>query len=400
MDGVDLWASLPDDLLVSIFLLVDTTAVVRSAGACRPWRRAIIRNATRLGPRPALLLGFFHRNSYVHHPPVRRSNVLTATQVDWTNYTNTTWSYQATVPLSSRDGFVLLAGGSGDYMRLCDAVTGRICRFIPAAALDDVSVDRAAAYVLITSHDIVSPGGGGVWILAVKQGEKENVKPGMTYQIFSPASGEWGPIKTSARFGDGRAPAYRYGEPKDVAVCRGGVVHWLGEWIKDGRHRHGTRRVTFALDVLTERAWTTELPEKYLVLDRYRAWRYSFALATTAGDGRLSLIASLRGHKIEVWVLDGDGLWTLRRTVDVHGMLPLCHQRENDHVSITVFCPRSRCLFGHVRCLFGHVMDQYLFIPVDGDSSPCLMKTFKQGRVSCYPYDMDWSTYISRMKYF
>ncbi|CAO2150388.1 unnamed protein product [Urochloa humidicola] len=398
---MDLWASLPYDLLVSIFLVLDTTTIVRSAGTCRSWRRAIIGNASRLGRhRPALLLGFFHRNMYVHHPVPRSppANVLTATEVNRTNYTTWSYSYQATAPLSSRDGFVLLAGGLGYFMRLCDAVTG-ICRVIPTAALD-VSVD-SAAYVLVTSHDIASPpatnGSGSssvVRILAVKQGEKENVMPGVTYQIFSFESGKWGPVKRSARFGDGRAPAYRYGEPTDVAVCRGGVVYWLGEWIKDGRHRHGTRQVTFALDVLTERSWTTELPEKYLVLDKYRAWRYSFALAT-AEDGRLSLIASQRGHKIEVWVLVSDGLWTLQRTIDVHDMLHLYLQRDNDHVRITVFCPRSRCLFGHVH----RMMDQYLFIPVDGES-PCVIKTFKQGRVSCYPYEMDWSTYTSRMKYF
>ncbi|CAN6244606.1 unnamed protein product [Urochloa humidicola] len=87
--AADTWASLPCDLLIDIFRLLDTTAaVVRSAAACRLWRRAIISNASRLGPRPTLLLGFFHTFGYVHHRERGPfADVVAADRVDWTSYT-------------------------------------------------------------------------------------------------------------------------------------------------------------------------------------------------------------------------------------------------------------------------------------------------------------------------
>ncbi|OEL36581.1 hypothetical protein BAE44_0002400 [Dichanthelium oligosanthes] len=99
----------------------------------------------------------------------------------------------------------------------------------------------------------------------------------MTYQIFSSASGAWGPVKRSARLEKGRAPAYWDGKPKDVVVCRG-AVYWLGVSFNYGR-RGGRSRRAFAIDVRTEWTWTTELPEKYVVLDRDNL-DCSLALAT------------------------------------------------------------------------------------------------------------------------
>ncbi|CAL4991048.1 unnamed protein product [Urochloa decumbens] len=70
----DTWALLPSDLLVEVLRHLAATAVVRCAGACRPWRRAVITNASSLRPRsdrfnPNLLIGFFYRqcsSSIVH----------------------------------------------------------------------------------------------------------------------------------------------------------------------------------------------------------------------------------------------------------------------------------------------------------------------------------------------
>ncbi|CAL5034081.1 unnamed protein product [Urochloa decumbens] len=419
MDAAGMWACLPRDLLVEILRPLDRTAVFRCAAACKPWRRAIMRNASCLGPGPALLLGFFHTSSYVHHPmrrphhaPGPFADVLTAAAVDWTNYAALfqTRSPAApfflppaaaaaaggdgggigealyTRPLSSRDGLVLLGGrAAAADLCLCDAVTGS-CRVIPAAA-PEVS-EAGASYVLVTGGD-----DSEVLILAVKHGE--DIKAGMTYQIFSTASGAWGPVERSARLveEEGMGPAYRNGEPKDVVVCRGSVVYWLGVVVVGGRSRR--RRRAFAVDVRTRRAWATELPDKYVALD-CRTWYCSLALAATSGgDGQLSLVVSLPSRQIEVWVLvgDGDGEWTLRRTIDVQDLLP-----EDEEISLgrvlwlRTFCPRSGCMLGDID---GH----HLVIPVDEDI-PRPVQTIIGSRVSCYPYEMDWSTYVSRMKYF
>ena len=68
VDVVDTWAaaSLPIDLIIEIFLRLEPAAIFCCAGVCKPWRRAIIANASILGPHldrflgPSLLLGVFH----------------------------------------------------------------------------------------------------------------------------------------------------------------------------------------------------------------------------------------------------------------------------------------------------------------------------------------------------
>ncbi|CAN6227436.1 unnamed protein product [Urochloa humidicola] len=426
--AADMWASLPSDLLVEILRPLDSTAVFRCAAACRPWRRAIMGNASCLGPRPALLIGFFHTSRYVHHPmrphhaPGPFADVLTAATVDWTSYEALFQTHSPTAPffvpaaaaadkdsrdddsgigvalylytrpLSSRDGFVLLGGhAAASDLCLCDAVTGT-CRVLPAAA-PDVS-QAGASYVLVTV------GGGGsdnseLCILAVKRGE--DVTPGMTYQIFSTASGAWGPVERSARFEEeGMGPAYRNGEPKDVVVCRGSVVCWLGNVVCGGSRRRRRRQV-FAIDVRTRRAWTTELPEKYVALE-CRTWYPSIALATSGGDGELALVVSLPSQRIEVWVLVGDdgSQWMLRRTIYVQDLLPEDDDEEEHtlgQVWLRTFCPRSGCMLGDIN-------GQDLLIPIDEEDIPRPVQTIIGCRVSCYPYEMDWSTYVSRMKYF
>ncbi|CAN6270821.1 unnamed protein product [Urochloa humidicola] len=428
MDAADMWASLPSDLLVEILRPLDSTAVFRCAAACRPWRRIIMGNASCLGPRPALLLGFFHTSTYVHHPmrphhaPGPFTDVLTAAVVNWTRYeglfqTHSPMApffvpptaadkdirdddgdgiavalYLYTRPLSSRDGFVLLGGhAAAADLCLCDFVTGS-CKVIPAAA-PDVS-EAGASYILVT-------GGGGsdvseVRIVAVKHGE--DVTPGMTYQIFSTASGAWGPVERSGRLleGEGMGPAYRNGETKDVVVCRGSVVCWLGNVVCGG-YRRRRRRQVFAIDVRTGRAWTTELPEKYVALDCRRTWYPSLALATSGGDGQLALVVSLPSQQIEVWVLVGDnGQWMLRRTIYVQDLLPEDDEKKHTvgQVWLRIFCPRSGCMLGDIN-------GQDLLIPVDEDIPRPVQRIIGYiHRVSCYPYEMDWSTYVSRMKYF
>ena len=66
VDVVDMWAaSLPIDLILEIFLRLEPAAVVCSAGVCKPWRPAIIDNASIIGTHldrffgPSLLLGIF-----------------------------------------------------------------------------------------------------------------------------------------------------------------------------------------------------------------------------------------------------------------------------------------------------------------------------------------------------
>jgi len=69
---VDMWTSLPTDILLEIFLCLEPTTVVRCACVCKPWRRAITSNAASLRRRrphldrfdPSLLLGIFHMNRH------------------------------------------------------------------------------------------------------------------------------------------------------------------------------------------------------------------------------------------------------------------------------------------------------------------------------------------------
>jgi hypothetical protein len=51
VDVVDTWAaSLPIDLILEIVLRLEPAAIICCAGVCKLWRRAIIANATILGP--------------------------------------------------------------------------------------------------------------------------------------------------------------------------------------------------------------------------------------------------------------------------------------------------------------------------------------------------------------
>jgi hypothetical protein len=345
----DMWASLPSDLLVEILRrLVAASAVVRCAGVCKPWRRAVIANASCLRPysdcfNPNLLLGFFHRHwldgrhvARLQYVPGPFEDVL-ASDVAVPRDTTTTVPYDE--PLSSRDGFLLLRGSAaGDHLCLCNPLTGS-CSFVPEPATTFDTI-RPCRYMLVTGDD--------VRILAVSQvGGSYYCSNGgitsMTYQIFSSASGEWGPLRrlllaTMVKNHQVVHPHLCDGV-KDVVVGGDSVVYWLIELIagdvndNDGRYS----RCVVAMDVRNGRTWAVQLPEMLTAPELCIS--YSMIALATSEDGRLSVVVQLPSQKMDVWVLTGGDdsrrQWMLRRTIDVPDLLPIS------------YCPQ----LGHIRTL-------------------------------------------------
>ncbi|CAL5031426.1 unnamed protein product [Urochloa decumbens] len=346
----DLWASLPSDLLVEVLRRLAITAVVRCAGACRPWRRSIIGKASSLQP----------------SCPV--------------------WFKQYDKLLSSRDGFLLLGGGSESMasdLCLLGAGSGS-CRSIPAAAL---GAFRTCTYTLVTD-DGGADGSVAVWVLFVRQ--EVDIKRGLIHQIFFSASSEWGPVKRSARFEKGVDRADMRLSSNDMVVCRGSIyclVHLYGH----RRPRRPPKWCVFAINVRTEQTWTMELPEKCKVPGPYTFNRLFLA---TSEHNRLSLLIHQVSdrHQIEVWVLIGDSEWTLRRAINMRSLIPDCPIEGRIRLIILGFCQRNGCLFVD----FDH---KDLLIDINTGS---LRPTGRVciDRVSKYPYEIDWSTYLSKMKYF
>ena len=421
----DMWAtSLPCDLLLDIFRRLGSTAVIRCAGVCRPWRRAIIDNAARcLRPRPDcflpdLLLAFF--DYYCHlrqhtatigrrpeHVVPSAENVLALESVvDVGPYDR---------PLASRDGFLLLKVWDemlSKSLCLCNILAGS-CRFLSIPAVNNSSA-HPCSYVLATAYDdddddddSLPDGSSAVRILAAR-GEGNWV----TYQIFSSTSGGvWGPVKRSAKLVDeDLAKVCVFSEPRHAAVvCGGGpVAYWLVNVMsfavdeEEEEEEEGdshVRTCLFAMDTRTERTWTTELPEEY-TNDMDSAWD-ELVLATSDDGRRLSLVASKSQgvqHEIEVWVLaaagdDDSRRWSLQRTIDMPN-LGTPYVASRDQFWFRCFCPRSGCLLANAT-------DQKEFlIGVDG-SSPRLIETATDPEfTSMLQYEMDWSTYVSKMKYF
>ncbi|CAL4991045.1 unnamed protein product [Urochloa decumbens] len=398
MEAAESWvSSLPTDLLVAIFRRLDVSDLIRCAGASRLWRRAIIGNASHLRPRPDcflpdLFLGFFHTKgkawlllervqgrfvpqhtfSFYQQPPPapaagddRRRRVVRVPP-------------RHNKPLSSRDGFLLHGGSAADgELCLSNPLTGG-CRLLPAAALEEECL-----YALVTGHDVVSSDGmEEVWILALNQW-KDEVKGGggMRYQVFSSESGEWGPVKCSPNLEveEGMTMEKMYGgEPTQLVVCRGGAVYCLVVFKSRGPYDLRRNRCVFAVDVRTERTWTTELPpERSCRLDQAR----SDLVLATSEDGGLALVVlpTRCGQEMEAWVLGGGGGggWTLRRRIDVGNLLPGYPNLGRERqwlVRICGFCPRSGCLFGDV----GFDGEYFLVVGVDG-GSPCLIKKIIRG---------------------
>ncbi|CAN6226756.1 unnamed protein product [Urochloa humidicola] len=433
MDSVEnMWvSSLPADLLVAIFRRLDASDIVRSAGVCKPWRRAIIDNASSLRPHPdrfnpSLLICCWHvghstrlqRLPTVHtatttlpsfiptgaargidlaleddEPPPSRGGLLVLLDGSCRLVLPTSGSSDDSIaiydkPLSSRDGFMLLAGSPTGDLCLRNPLTGSH-KILPASSF------KECVYALVTKHDLmITPSGGNdnsaIWmVLAVKLGD--NIGGGMTYQIFSSESGKWGPIKRSGKLEEGLDHARIYETPKDVVVCDGAICLLGVACIGDVLCRR-----TFAIDVCTERTWTIELPEKYGDLETCTSYfpASRLALATSEDGRRLSLIVSVQGYQMEVWDHIAESRhWVLRRTVDVCNLLPRnTVTGYSSSLGLSLFCPRSGCMFVHLD-------GQDLLIGVYGGSARPI-KRVAGGSVKWYPYEMDWSTYISRMKYY
>lgn len=379
-----MWASLPCDLLVEILRRLETTAVFRCAGTCKPWRRAIIANASCLHPRPDrfnpnLLIGFFYKSGWygsyqtrLQYVPGRFQDMdgsapLAAAGVDVKQYNQL---------LSSRDGLLLLGGGGSETSKvsdlcLCNPLAGS-CRFLPAAAFG--AQETMCTYVLVTAGDDSAV----AWVLALRR--EGNITNSVVYQVFSSSSGEWGPVKESAMFESGILMADRGGNNIDAVVCCGSIVYCL-VWLCLGGRPSSFRSCVFAMDVHTERTWTMEVPDKYAAAIIWN--NYSIVLATSE-DGRLSVISQMVDQQIEMWVFGG-GEWTLRRTIDLHKV-------GNVRMIIRGFCPKSGCLFGDAH-------NDDVLVDVNTGSLR-LTGRIRDGRVTMYPYEMDWSTYISKMKYF
>ncbi|OEL34801.1 hypothetical protein BAE44_0004180 [Dichanthelium oligosanthes] len=105
-------------------------------------------------------------------------------------------------------------------------------------------------------------------------------------------------------------------------------------------------------------------------------------------DGRLSLVMPAGLHTVSVWVLIDDDQWTLQRAIHVPNL-----NWVND-----AFCPRSGCLFVEV---YEH--EHQLVVDVETGSSRPIRSLYPKDPDDYemrHPYEMDWSTYLSRMKHF
>ncbi|KAL6654654.1 hypothetical protein ACP70R_008119 [Stipagrostis hirtigluma subsp. patula] len=390
-------ASLPQDILLDVFRRLEATAVLSCAAACKPWRRAIIGNASCLRPRPdrflpELLLGFF----YTYWARGRLGPCATmpgpleaalAVAMDAGDETKGFVSRPGTVPpfaqaaagvdmalydetLSSRDGHLLLKGSTVQDLCLYNPMTGGL-DFVPAAAF------RAHTYVLVTGYDLTPSDGDEhasmVHIFAARMDAMEGGYV-MSYQIFSTSGGGatsgWGPVSRSSDKLRKDAVA-RMSQGHEV-IC-GGAIHWLGSSM-----RNGLFTCTIAIDMRTGRTWTTRLPENY--------HGHTMFVMATSMDGRLSVVSSCRfSRRIQVWVLIGAGRWTLRRTIDVY------RPSAAINVQLIRFCPRSGCVLAKQSDKVLHIdIERCLCSPVW-----CIGPS-----IDFWPYEMDWATYISKMKFF
>lgn len=291
---------------------------------------------------------------------------------------------------------MLLGGSAAGGLCLCNPLAGT-CRFLPPPAFG-VSSRNPCRFVLVTDHD--DPDAGGVRILAVKESYDYRYRVrlrGVVYQVFFSDSGEWGPVRCSAAVESDRVRVCLCDGEKDVVVCRGSVVYWLVVTVVHSRHGENVRgrRFVLAIDVSNnkEQSWTVELPETITAMGLYVS-DSMIAMATTE-DGRLSLVTQLPGQAMQVWVLgDNGGEWAMRRRMDVEELLipRNCLDVGRQVVHISGFCPRSGCLIGDVD-------GEDILIDVERS---VVRKTgrYGVGRVTKYPYEMDWATYISKMKYF
>ena len=157
-------------------------------------------------------------------------------------------------------------------------------------------------------------------------------------------------------------------------AARRDCVYWLAE---------PTREVTcvFALDVRTGWTWTTELPVQCPITTPEPTT--SILFLSMSSDGRLSLIQSLWGTIIQVWVLstDDDTRWTRQRTIPIDVNNLLSHCPPGSHCRRTGKILRSRCVVAKWS-------DQELLVDIEsGSSHPRVRHISYQHGYS--PYEMD-----------
>ncbi|CAO1940424.1 unnamed protein product [Urochloa humidicola] len=395
---VDMWPSLLTDLLLDIFRRLDTRDLVRCTCTCKPWRRTIIANVSSLRLRPDcfnpnLLLGFFHeywkndgkfndvRFQRAQGPldsalrattdgdgPEKLSSFISADSagsIDLSSYN---------IVMSSRDGLLLLDGSGKDDLCLCNPLTGD-CTFLPYPSFVP---DKC---VLVTGYDLDGPANDnqGVRIVAMEGERSTHGFWTVKYQLSSPttasagkaAATTWGPVKRSqeCKWCPGGYKMF-VGDP---IICNG-AIHWLHLLI------NGTVCV-FIMDLRTGRTWTIKVPEQ----SRYG--HHDHVLATSR-DGKITIVnhSIFLDRTINVWVLIDGKRWTLQRMILVPSI-----NRLNPF-----FCSRS----GWVLANVGYRKEVLINLQT-GSHRPITYPYDKDSDCEPqHPYEMDWSTYFSRMKHF
>ncbi|CAN6363733.1 unnamed protein product [Urochloa humidicola] len=309
-------------------------------------------------------------------------------------------------PVSSRDGLLLLklkGRETSNGLCLYNSITGDRT-FFPAA-----SAFVPDAYVLVTGYDLlpVSAAGDeddddmGVRVVAVRQEYiTRTVRLIFRHQQISPTSGggaaAWGPDQRSPKFTVNNLHTFIL--PGNEVVC-GGAIHWLGglrTYNQFNRRAGEVQSFALAIDVRTGRTWATKLPDQC----RYGYYSDSLVLATS-GDGRLSVVNDCRasdvGDCIQVWVLVGGDEWALQRSVAVPAMgirMPLWKNS-------IVFCPRSGCVLVEVEGgdLVIEVVTGFCNRIRYLKNMVPRVRDLGDGGYR-YPFEMDWPTYLSRLKHF
>ncbi|CAL4991066.1 unnamed protein product [Urochloa decumbens] len=385
------------DLLLDIFCRLDASDLVRCTCTCKPWRRAIIGNVSSLQPRPDcfnrdLLLGFFHEywnedkfiDVRLQRAPGPVDSALRATtDGDGLEKLSSFISADSTggidmslydIVLSSRDGLVLLDGSDKDDLCLCNPLTGD-CTFLPYPAFVPYRC------VLVTGYDLDGPANNnqGVRIVAMEGEQSNHGFWTVKYQIYSPtmasaskaAAATWEPVKRSLECKE-YLGGYTMFEGAPV-ICNG-VIHSLGVLI------NGSACV-LAVDMRTGRTWNIWVPEQ-------SRNGYPDHVLSASRDCQITLVnqSLFLDRMINVWVLNDGGQWTLQRMIDV----PKLNRLER------VFCPRSGWVLANV------FYEQELLIDIQGGSSRPIMYPYDKNRrgYQLHPYEMDWSSYFSRMKHF
>ncbi|KAL6908182.1 hypothetical protein ACP4OV_002352 [Aristida adscensionis] len=348
---VDMWLLLPPDLLLEIFCRMEFTAVVRCTAACKPWRRAIIGNASCLQPRhdgfvPSLLVGILYINldGKLRLRPLESSLAVQPSVncdggggVDLCVQQGVVIARRAPPARGQHGGRSLPVEHHGRQRRL--HIPARRCGQEDATATRIVAVeDDGGPFPLFSSRCL-------------------------TYQLFFSASGgsgggAWGPIK--------RCPEHIFPCTGGV-ICRG-AIHWLGDFEVRGGGGGGARHnCTVAVDV------RTGAPGGNAVAHRHK-------LVNQDGPGNIQGWASVRGQRAAAAVPPDPGMGARRRYWSA---------------SFYTFCPRSGYVVGN---MYGRTERRRLLMDVDSGTAREMNMWTRHG--ATWPYEMDLSNYISKMKHF